>query len=1093
MRYTGTAFHTTVDAGTAPADRRIQAYLDDTFGTLGSVPLVPDALVLDRPGLARLLSLPEDRDEFASDIVTSYRVRQGVLHNPKSDRRTTEGVFHVAEGGLPIPDDKRAVPKETFRRLFAEAMKAPGDLLRLPYTAARPEPVETFVSLLMRPIVCPAVEGRSPQKTMEVRFFAPGSLISNLDFVESIFGNAGDPHLPENDAALDAEHWTGHTGCVVLAPHLIRLRKRDLGLPPFEQATERQRRDGMCWKSADELYNGGEPFKVTCRDARGVIVTLIADNYFGYCKKEVKTQISYAANLYGKAEEEHSGGAIAFAAYDLGEEFTLERLLSRNNNTFKDALRLLGKDLVLKDGGYAVDREYPDIVYVPASARFNLNERKVSWVEGGREGSTRLLAGHTYVLPGGYRIYMQKQTGGPSWHLVGTIAEGVHCHKPCTVSGGGKSEISKSITDAMIQGPVFTGDFNRDMDAVEAVLSRDYESRFKSKPARSGASRPLLSLKRSLGSVIKLLTASEEYTDEYNAWLESIPDHIKEIVFIVKRYYRPEWGDAWRKHFSVDIVNGHMGHELHFEGRRLVANYLRVGRGADGAWRIFRLRSDFCAAEKIQTADDITVSVTMPAPALKGLAPEFTHPSVKLITNCEMHLFQRPDDAIYHGYDKQAESDIASQNVFLSNFEPLTSESVREIVEDAMVFDAYTEPMKGLLKGFLSRPGETRYVVSSAHPRLVDGKPTKNPRYLQPRPDRVNPRRTRLARACTRLFRGLDSAQPAYWPVNALLLGRRNNPADPQAGVPALAVYNPIHYQELPELFLDLICSLTGKSPSTTGFGSEGALTKGPFNALWPVVDLNNALVSCVVGGYDGFSSAAGYIGPRVRVDHDVSLLIPEIWCRMRPDEQRAETLIREGQLEPLKDFEHRGRTVRASILGYRITQRFVNTFLGRIFSDPNIVFTPEMLRPELQDLDAFAEGIDNILLTQKRVAQHYFNDGSIEAAVPPLKAVLHVMRDGHFEGKDIRHPDVRALFDRRTVMASGWYTERLKRRQAVERALLKRHETSLKDALGREDSLPRQELERRLAWTARELASVSEPEYWKSLSGTIGTDLAFR
>ena len=55
---------------------------------------------------------------------------------------------------------------------------------------------------------------------METRFFAPGSLVSNLDFVESIFGNAGDPYLPENDAALDVEHWTGHTGGVILAPHL---------------------------------------------------------------------------------------------------------------------------------------------------------------------------------------------------------------------------------------------------------------------------------------------------------------------------------------------------------------------------------------------------------------------------------------------------------------------------------------------------------------------------------------------------------------------------------------------------------------------------------------------------------------------------------------------------------------------------------------------------------------------------------------------------------------------------------------------------------------------------------------------------------
>ena len=66
---------------------------------------------------------------------------------------------------------------------------------------------------------------------MEIRFFAPGSLVSNLDFVESIFGNAGDPVLPENDARLDVDHWTGHTGCVILAPHLVTLTKDELGLP----------------------------------------------------------------------------------------------------------------------------------------------------------------------------------------------------------------------------------------------------------------------------------------------------------------------------------------------------------------------------------------------------------------------------------------------------------------------------------------------------------------------------------------------------------------------------------------------------------------------------------------------------------------------------------------------------------------------------------------------------------------------------------------------------------------------------------------------------------------------------------------------
>ncbi len=39
---------------------------------------------------------------------------QGVLHNPLNDRRTTQGIFHIAEGGFPVPADKRAVPNRTL-------------------------------------------------------------------------------------------------------------------------------------------------------------------------------------------------------------------------------------------------------------------------------------------------------------------------------------------------------------------------------------------------------------------------------------------------------------------------------------------------------------------------------------------------------------------------------------------------------------------------------------------------------------------------------------------------------------------------------------------------------------------------------------------------------------------------------------------------------------------------------------------------------------------------------------------------------------------------------------------------------------------
>src|SRR5205807_8802014 len=124
-----------------------------------------------------------------------------------------------------------------------------------------------------------------------------------------------------------------------------------------------------------------------------------------------------------------------------------------------------------------------------------------------------------------------------------------------------------------------------------------------------------------------------------------------------------------------------------------------------------------------------------------------------------------------------------------------------------------------------------------------------------------------LAETGGRLRRRVPLRKPLHTPVNAVLPGRRNNPRE--ENVRAMAVFNPIHYLELPELFMEFICSMTGKSPSTTGAGSEGALTKGPFNALPPIIDLNNALVSWILTGHHGFITAAGYVGPKMRVDHD--------------------------------------------------------------------------------------------------------------------------------------------------------------------------------------------------------------------------------
>lgn len=1086
-----------------PADQRIQNFLDDYFKDIkidDPLRLPHNTFILDQYGLAREMSLPADKNEYSCEWISSYRVKQGILHNPKNDRRTTKGVFHIVEGGLPIPFDKKAVPKETFAIMFKQAFNPPESQLELPFTDSQKEKAKVFCSVLYRPIVCPAVEGVTTEKRMEIRAFVPGNCISSIDFGESIFGNEGDPFLVKNDSALDYEHWSGTTGCMVLAPHLVNITKKAAGLPSYDNATERQKRDGMCWKDAEELYNEGLPFKMTCRDEHGVVITIIADNYFGYWKKEIKTQLSYSANLFGLVEEEHAGGTLAFPRYNLGEVYYSKQYINdadEKEAKFEDVKKNYGYIMDIDETmNYGIDKIHKNIYYLSEDSVFELDKAKVRWKHDGKEYSLKLLPENYYILPNGYKINMQKHPNAPAWKLIGTAPDGTLCHKPCTVSGGGKSEISKSLDNSIIYGRLYINDLEKDLDVVETIINKDYKDRWIDQPNRTTPSRSILSPKRSLGSVIKLLTPSSHYTEEFNNWLNSIPNYIKSLVFLIKRFYVAEWGDNWREHFSVDIVNGKPGHELNFNGRKVRPSYLRVGFDQDNSWCIYKLRIDFMSAAKVQLEDDISVSITLPKDKINYLSNKFTNPSLKIVQNCEYRLFQRPDDCVVRGFDKQAESDLSGENVFISNFEPYKPSFAKELIEDAVNFDQYSEPVKKMIHQVAENSKDDEYFVISSHPRLVNGEHSKNVRYLQVRPDFITPIDTYIAELGIRLFRKVPLGKPIVTPVNAVLAGRRNNPPDKKNGIRPLCVYNPIHYQELPELFMDFAASLTGKSPSTTGAGSEGALTKAPFNMLVATTDLNNALLSFILTGYHGFSSAAGYVGPEGRVDHDISMLVPEIWCKLNEDERTPDRLIKDGALEKIEDFDYKGEKILASRLGYRITEQFLYSYLGRVFDEPQAVFTPKLLKPELQDMDSYVDGIKNIVDAQKKVALEYFEDKSVDSAIPPLKALLHIMAYGHYNNKGLNDPEIRKMFTRDEVINSNWYKERLVNKQKHDIALYEKHIAYLKDFMAKpinEVIVKDYKIKDKLKSAEDQLAEIKSPEYLKSLYGTIGLDPLFR
>jgi hypothetical protein len=150
------------------------------------------------------------------------------------------------------------------------------------------------------------------------------------------------------------------------------------------------------------------------------------------------------------------------------------------------------------------------------------------------------------------------------------------------------------------------------------------------------------------------------------------------------------------------------------------------------------------------------------------------------------------------------------------------------------------------------------------------------------------------------------------------------------------------------------------------------------------------------------------------------------------------------------------------------------------------------MLRPELQDMDTFADGMDNIIATQQRVAQHYFADGSIDDACPPLRALLHIMRDGQFEGQCLEDAGLRALFTREHLLDSDWYAARLEARQAVDIRLWQRHVRYLEQFLTKSNYAVEAErlgLQDRLATSRQTLAQVKQRAHLKHLRGTLGTD----
>lgn len=121
-----------------------------------------------------------------------------------------------------------------------------------------------------------------------------------------------------------------------------------------------------------------------------------------------------------------------------------------------------------------------------------------------------------------------------------------------------------------------------------------------------------------------------------------------------------------------------------------------------------------------------------------------------------------------------------------------------------------------------------------------------------------------------------------------------------------------------------------------------------------------------------------------------------------------------------------------------------------------------------------------------------YFEDGSIDLAVPPLHALLHIMAYGTYEGKTIGSPEIRELFSKDHVINSTWYYERLVNKQKIDVALLSKKIEHLKQfvnnpvnhliihTFGYSDALDA---------ALCKLADYTSKDYIRSLKGTLGAN----
>jgi hypothetical protein len=151
--------------------------------------------------VARVLSLPENADEFRCGYVDSYRTCNGILHSPSKDKRTRKDVFHIVKGGSIVPSDKKEVSKVIFAKMLQMAFKPNDKMLAVPFISNGSNSATLFGFNHMTPMSCPRIEDIQEEKGWKYGSLPPETWLASWT-VQKVFLVMPDPHCYQKVMSL---------------------------------------------------------------------------------------------------------------------------------------------------------------------------------------------------------------------------------------------------------------------------------------------------------------------------------------------------------------------------------------------------------------------------------------------------------------------------------------------------------------------------------------------------------------------------------------------------------------------------------------------------------------------------------------------------------------------------------------------------------------------------------------------------------------------------------------------------------------------------------------------------------------------------